>query len=53
MANRGNAAIIQDLERLYGMITDLEYEVKKINYKIADLERKIEEERKRAYETGR
>lgn len=50
MANRGNAAIIQDLERLYGKIADLEYEVKKINYKIADLERKIEEERKRMYE---
>lgn len=44
------ATIIADIERLRGMISDLEYENKKIRYKLDELNRRLYEVEKRGYE---
>ncbi len=43
-------AIIADIERLRGLISDLEYENKKIRYKLDELNRRLYEVEKRGYE---
>lgn len=45
-----STAIIADIERLRGMISDLEYENKKIKYKLDELNRRLYEVEKRGYE---
>lgn len=42
--------IIADIERLRGMISDLEYENKKIRYKLDELNHRLYEVEKRGYE---
>ena len=47
---QSTTVIIADIERLRGMISDLEYENKKIRYKLDELNRRLYEVEKRGYE---
>jgi len=50
MPKTSTTATIADIERLRNMISDLEYELKKVNFRIANMERKITELEKKTYE---
>lgn len=50
MPKQSTAAIIEDIERLRGLISDLEYELKKVNFRISNLERKLSELERKTYE---